>query len=109
MATFNELSQRLVDAKNRKAVLQMLVEHIDDDFLPTGPAKAAKVLLNDERIPVPQAMFEAVIADTLAAEIQQLDQEIANISGSELAKKAEKKPEPEPKKAKKPHKNQEAA
>jgi len=114
MATFNDLNKRLVDARNRRAVLQMLVEHIDNNFLPTGPAKAERVLLNDERVPVPEAMFEAVVADTLAAEIQQLEQEIARIVSSELAQKSEKKPETEPekpaeKKTKKSHKAQEAA
>jgi len=104
MATFTELHARLVDARNRKAVLQMLVEHIDDNFLPTGPAKAERVLLNDERIPVPQAMFEAVIADTLDAEIKQLDQEIVRVTNTELAQKgAAPKAEPE-KKTKKSHK-----
>jgi hypothetical protein len=108
MATFTELHERLVAARNRKAVLQMLVEHIDNNFIPSGPAKAERVLLNDDRLAVPQEMFEAVIADTLDAEIEQLNQEITRITNTELAQKtATPKAEPE-KKTKKSHKNQEA-
>lgn len=84
MPTFNELQQRMSNAKFRKTILTYLVEHIDKTFVPASEGSTANVLLTDDQVKVPVEMFEAVIADTLSPEIQQIDQEIAHINGTEL-------------------------
>jgi hypothetical protein len=83
--TFSELQQRLSDAKNRKAILLKLVEYVDENFLPNGGGEPKMLLLTDDKIPVPTEMFEAVVADTLTAEIQQVDQLMTTILASPLA------------------------
>lgn len=82
--TFSELQSRLTTAKQRKAILLMLVEHIDEHFLPQGGAEAEQKLIDDDKLVVPVEIFEAVCADTLTAEVQQLDAEINQIMSSNL-------------------------
>ena len=79
MPTFQELQSRLKVAKDRKAILIYLLEHIDSTFLPVAGAVPSRLLLTDDKLPVPVEAFETLQSDTLSAEVQQLDQEIANI------------------------------
>jgi hypothetical protein len=84
MATFEQLQHRLHQARYRKAILSHLIEYIDENFLPKGGTDPAKALLTDEQMKVPSEVFESVAADTLSAEVQQLDAEINQIQGTEL-------------------------
>jgi hypothetical protein len=84
MASFNELSTRLQQARYRKTILSHLIEHIDEVFMAHGGDSPKNFLLTDEKLSVPQDMFESVSTDILAAEIQQLDQEINNVLETEL-------------------------
>jgi hypothetical protein len=93
--TFSELQSRLTAAKQRKSILLMLIEHVDEHFLPQGGAEPEKKLLDDDKLVVPVEMFEAVAADTLTAEVQQLDAEINQIMSSNLVV-APPAPPPEP-------------
>lgn len=92
--TFADLQQRLTNAKRRKAVLLMLVEHIDAHFLPRGGDEAEQKLLDEDNLPVPVELLEAVASDTLTAEVQQLDQEINQILGSNLVVAPPAPPQP---------------
>jgi hypothetical protein len=96
--TFSELQNRLSDAKFRKAILLKLIEHIDENFLPNGGGEPKMLLLTDDKIPVPVAMFEAVVEDTLNAEVKQVDQVMNNIMTAPIAAPAPQAATPEPKK-----------
>lgn len=85
MPTFQELNARVTAAKNRKTILLYIMEHFDENFLPIGSMEPKQKLLTDEKIVVPVQAFEDFMADTLSAEVQQLDQEIATILASNVA------------------------
>jgi hypothetical protein len=96
MPTFNDLAQRLSNAKFRKTVLTKLIEYIDENFVPPGDGKEAKnALLTDDQVRVPVELFESVVADTLTPELEQLDAEITQIMAAELAPPPPPTPEPE--------------
>lgn len=95
MPTFTELTQRLQDARFRRAILLHLTEHIDETFRPHAGEKPEKMLLTDEKTPVPVSMFDSVVEDTLLAEVKQLDQVIAEITGMSLVP-APPPPPPQP-------------
>ena len=95
MPTFHELSQRLGQARHRKAILLQLIEYIDEQFCPKGGQAPRKTLLTEEKLPVPVEMFEAVSSDTLTAEVEQLDQEISQILATQVGGKKTKKEEKE--------------
>jgi hypothetical protein len=84
MPTFSELQQQLTQAKQRKAILLMLIEYIDENFLPKGGQDPEQKLLDEDRLPVPLELLEAVAADTLTAEVAQLDAQINQIISSNL-------------------------
>jgi hypothetical protein len=84
LPTFTELTKSLSDAKHRRAILLHLVEHIDSTFRPVAGEAPERFLLDDDKLPVPAETFDSVVQDTLLAEVQQLDQEIARITNFEL-------------------------
>lgn len=84
MPTFNELQEHLAQARFRKAILLNLIEYIDENFCPSGGQQPQKTLLTDERLPVPVEIFEAIAADTLTAEVEQLDHAITQILNSQI-------------------------
>lgn len=90
MSTFQELQDRLVAAKNRKAILLRLIEYVDTNFCPVAGKEPEFKLLNDEKVPVPVDAFESTIADILSPEVQALDHEIAQIMGSALTEGGKK-------------------
>lgn len=77
--SFTEIQRRLQNAKHRKCILLMLIEHIDSNFLPAGGTEPKQKLLDDNKTPVPVETFEAIASDTLNAEVEQLDAQISQI------------------------------
>lgn len=84
MSTFNEMHSRLQQARYRKAILMHLIEYVDESFLHQAGTDPKHMLLTEDQQRVPAELFESVVADTLGAELQQLDAEIHQILGSEL-------------------------
>lgn len=95
MSTFQELQGKLSTAKYRKAILEYVVNHLDGEFRPSAAGPAKKKILTEERVEVPQGVFEAEVA-FLMEDIEELNKEIALIMASTLAPKppeGEKTPE----------------
>jgi hypothetical protein len=88
MSTFGELQTRLTAAKQKKIVLQHLIDHLDTNFVPSGGNKPKNFLLDEQKVPLPSSAFESVIADLLLAESQELDQEIHTILQATVAPQA---------------------
>lgn len=85
MPTFNELMNEYQGAKNKKCVLMYLVEYLDTNFRTNAGAEPKQKLLNDDKIPVPESSIEAVVAEILTAELEQLTARIAQIEQSNIA------------------------
>jgi hypothetical protein len=81
MPTFIELQQQVTLAKNKKVVLQQLIDYLDENFRSVADQPPKLTLLNDDKLPVPQDVFEAVIDDVLLDEAGKLDEEIRNVYG----------------------------
>jgi hypothetical protein len=84
VSTFHELQQKLSMAKQRKAILEYVVEHLSAEFQPAAGQPPKKTLLTDERVQVSQEALEAEIQYMLE-DIQGLSQEVAGIMASTLA------------------------
>lgn len=63
MSTFKELQQRVTAAKCKAQIYQHLIDHIEANFRPVAGANAKKVLLTDEKVPVPDEYFEQVVKE----------------------------------------------
>jgi hypothetical protein len=81
MPTFAELNQQLQQLGERKAIIAHLIEYIDDTFLPKGGAGPKKTLLIFNSA-VPCSAFEEFAANTLSAELEQIEHQIATINAS---------------------------
>lgn len=72
MTTFQAFQRRLTEAKNKIIVLQHLIEHIDEEFRPSpitgnpNKPRAQKVLVTDDKVPVPAEAFETVVNDLMS-------------------------------------------
>ena len=88
--TFQELQQRLSSVKNRKVILQHIIEHIDANFRPIAGESPKKILLTEEKTGVPAQAFEDVVSELLQ-EVAQAEEEIKNILGAPLAPSSTKK------------------
>lgn len=84
MQTFSQLQTKLNAAQNRKRVLMHLADLIEGEFISANPeAQPKRLLLSDEKVPVPQAAFSDVV-DSLLKEVAELDETIETILQSTL-------------------------
>ena len=84
MSTFAELQTKLMASKNRRSVLMHIADLIEGEFLsPTPEAQPKRLLLNEEKVPVPQAAFNEVVEGILK-EVEELDESIQQILQSTL-------------------------
>lgn len=83
MPTFAELHTGLIEKKNKIAVLRHLSEYLEDTFITIADARSPKLLLNDDRLPVPTSKFEE-ISESMLKEIAQLEEEIGTIMSATL-------------------------
>jgi hypothetical protein len=93
MQTFEDLHQKLNDARFKFEVFQHLIEYLDASFMPHGGVNPERVLLTeDDRIRVPTETFEYVINEVLADKLNMLSEEIKAIkSATVVVPKADKK------------------
>lgn len=63
MSTFKELQQRLMTAKFKSAVYQHLVDYLEAEFRPLSGADAKKVLMTDDKVRVPDEIFEQIVGE----------------------------------------------
>lgn len=89
MSTFREVHDQLMQARCRKAILVYLIEHIDENFIAPGGGQARLSILTDDKQRVPPEMFEAVVADTLNAELAALEEEVSRILSTQVEEKKE--------------------
>jgi len=85
MTTFFDLQNQIADAKFKKSVLLHLIEYLDANFRSVAGAAAAKILLTDDKLPVPPQTFEAITTDVLLAEAQAIEEDINRIMNASLA------------------------
>jgi hypothetical protein len=85
MPTFNELNEQLKTLKNKKTVVEHLVQYVDTNFMPQAGQEPTKTLLNDEKLPVPQEAIETVVTSVLVAELNDINERIAAINNTNLA------------------------
>lgn len=84
MHTFSELQAKLNAAKNRKTVLMHLIDLLEGEFVsPSADTQPKRLLLSDEKIPVPQSAFNDVV-DDLMKEVEELTEEADTILQSTL-------------------------
>jgi hypothetical protein len=84
MPTFSELQAKLMAAKNRRLVLLHIADLIEGEFLSPNPESQPKrLLLNDDKVPVPQTAFDEVV-ESILKEVQELDESIQQILQSTL-------------------------
>lgn len=95
MPTFAELNQQLQQLGERKAIIAHLIEYIDDTFLPKGGTQPKKTLLIFNSA-VPCTAFEEFAANTLSAELEQIDHQIATINTSPVGAAPPPAPTPPP-------------
>lgn len=107
MSTFFELQQKLSVTKQRKAILEYVLEHLSGEFQPVAGKEPKKTLLTEEKSPVTQEALESEL-QFITEDIEGLNQEISQILAATLVTAApvaapEPVPEPQaaPKKSKK--------
>lgn len=83
--TFKEIQKQLKEAKNERSVMQHLLDHLDSEF---GGSNPRKVLLGEDKLPIPPEAFEAVASDLLAG-IGNLNGKILEIELSTVIKTKE--------------------
>jgi len=85
MATFQELQGQLTVAKQKRAVIQYLIEHIDGNFRPIAGGEPKNKLMTDEKVPVPHTIFEAVVSELLLRADGDLEATVTSILSSSIA------------------------
>lgn len=84
MQTFSELQAKLTSAKNRRLVLLHLADLIEGEFLsPNKESQPKRLLLSDEKVPVPQSAFNEVV-ESMLKNVKELDESIEEILQSTL-------------------------
>lgn len=84
MSTFQELQALVADKKNRLVVLRHLIEYIDENFRSVAGGDSKNKLLNDEKIPVSESVFESVVNDVLLDESKALHEELNQILSTQM-------------------------
>lgn len=95
--TFQELQERLTATKFKRTVIQHLIEYIDSNFRPIAGGDSKSKLMTDEKVPVPPAIFEAVVSEVLL----QVDGELET-SMTEILQSSIQQPQVQEEKSKKP-------
>ena len=62
MATFKELQEQVRTLEFQKLVFDHLADHLENSFRSKAMEKPSKVLLNEEKVPVPDSIFESIIS-----------------------------------------------
>jgi hypothetical protein len=83
MSTFGELYKQMRVQKGKKAILRMLIETLDGDFLQALDGKPKKILLTDEKLPVEPEVIDLVIQDLIDLSAV-VDQDVAAIHEANL-------------------------
>src|SRR3954464_11774523 len=84
MSTFHELQQKLTKLKYRKAIVDYMIQHFDEEFRPSSSGPAKKRILTEDKIPVPDDVFEEE-ASFLTEDLKGIDEEIEAILVSTIA------------------------
>lgn len=93
MNTFKELQDRLNLSKTKSTILEHLVAYLEDQFRPTPGGTVKKVLVTEEKIPVPDSAYEDVTIDLLRG-IQMMRDEMQSILASAVVSSPVAEPQP---------------
>lgn len=77
--TFKELTSKTTELKQKKEVLQYLVEHLDESFFSVSGARPLKTMLSNDKLPIPETIFESIITDILVVNIASLTTELSAV------------------------------
>lgn len=80
MSTFKELQQKLTSAKSKKVIYQHLVDYLETTFRPVAGGPPKKVLLTDDKVPVPDEFVEQVVKE-LYTGLEAVNREAEQIMG----------------------------
>jgi hypothetical protein len=84
MPTFAEYQAAVNDLRYQREILQHVMEHLDESFMPKLDAKPARVLLTEDRLPVPQESFDKILT-ALATWIEGFKKQEAMMTGVNIA------------------------
>lgn len=84
MSTFKELQDAMTSAKFKRTVIQHLIEYVDSNFRPIAGGDPKNKLMTDEKIPVPPAVFEAVVSELLVKADGELEARMTEILASSI-------------------------
>lgn len=84
MSTFKELQDRLQSVRFKSTIYQHLIDHLETEFRPISGGSAKKVLMTEDKIKVPDDLFEQVIGD-LYIDLQDVDAEANQIMSQPVA------------------------
>lgn len=84
MATFAEYQAAVNDLRFQREILQHVMEHLDETFMPKLDAKPSRVLLTEDRLAVPQEAFDKVLT-ALASWIDGFKKQEAMMTGVTIA------------------------
>jgi hypothetical protein len=93
MPTFMELQQKLTGLRDRKAILLMLIEHIEKNFRPIAGATPKLFVKTDDGTIVLDVWFD-IIAHELNEKVRACDTETGVILGTNLV--VQESPAPQP-------------
>ena len=80
MPTVGEMIDRLKEQKNKKALLEHLIEYVDNNFRSQAGRESEKKLLNDDKLPVTEEAIEAVVTDVLSQSLEETKVAIESIN-----------------------------
>ena len=83
MDTFNDLYSQIRVQKGKMALLRMLIETLDGDFLQSLDGKPKKILLTDEKLAVDTDTVDLVIQDLLVL-VQKVEKAVQDIQSQNL-------------------------
>jgi hypothetical protein len=82
MPTFQELHENIRSLQFQKLVFDHIIDYIERNFRPvSGKTDALKMLIDSDRVPVPDAVFEQIVA-MMAQQSSYLGTQIVGIQAS---------------------------
>lgn len=84
MPSFAELQQSLNDAKRRQFIAEHLIEYIDENFRAADSEEPKNMLLDDNKIPVPEVALESFVNEVLLPIATECKEEAARIVNLEV-------------------------
>lgn len=82
MATFREMQEQVLAARNKKEVLSHIVDYLEENFRSSG-SDPKRILVKDDKTAVPDSTFEEVVSELLH-DVQNLDNALKSMLDAEV-------------------------